>query len=166
MPQDVLDDLKMVAEILSFPGYQPLIRFYIGQALRKDLEKIESVKASELITSLKKHGLTEDQIKGETSLDPRWRSVHEDGSPFPGETHPAMVTLRTGKPTHDVVMGVHTPAGELQWISINTVPLFTSGKSAPHAVIASFADITARTRGPVSSLMRAMTTSAESFSSK
>ena len=63
MPQDVLDDLKMVAEILSFPGYQPLIRFYIGQALRKDLEKIESVHASELITSLKKHGLTEDQIR-------------------------------------------------------------------------------------------------------
>ncbi|MCL4255728.1 MAG: PAS domain S-box protein, partial [Anaerolineae bacterium] len=33
-------------------------------------------------------GLTQDQMKGLTSIDPRWRAIHEDGSPFPGETHP------------------------------------------------------------------------------
>ncbi|PJF27118.1 MAG: hypothetical protein CUN52_14960, partial [Phototrophicales bacterium] len=42
-------------------------------------------------------GLTQEQMKGRTSIDPRWRAIHEDGSPFPGETHPAMVTLQTGK---------------------------------------------------------------------
>ena len=89
-------------------------------------------------------GLTEDQLKGKTSLDPSWRSIHEDGSPFDGEDHPAMVSLRTGKSSNDVVMGVHTPAGELKWIIINTVPVFAAGQPAPHTVIASFADITAR----------------------
>ena len=35
-------------------------------------------------------GLTADQLMGRTPYDARWRAVHEDGSPFPGETHPAM----------------------------------------------------------------------------
>ena len=30
-------------------------------------------------------GLTAAQISGRTSLDPRWRSVHGNGTPFPGE---------------------------------------------------------------------------------
>ena len=63
MPEDVIDDLKLVGEVLGFSGYQPLIRFYIGQCLRKDLEKIETSKTSELISSLKKHGLSEEQIR-------------------------------------------------------------------------------------------------------
>ena len=63
MPEDVIDDLKMVAEVLGFAGYQALVRFYIGQGLRKDLEKVESVKAPELISALKKRGLTESQIR-------------------------------------------------------------------------------------------------------
>jgi PAS domain S-box-containing protein len=29
-------------------------------------------------------GLSADQMMGRTSLDPRWRAIHEDGSPFPG----------------------------------------------------------------------------------
>ena len=63
MPEDVIDDLKMVAEVLGFSGYQPLIRFYIGQCLRKDLDRVESTRTSELITSLKKHGLSDSQIR-------------------------------------------------------------------------------------------------------
>ena len=31
------------------------------------------------------------------------RVQHADGTPFAGEDHPAMVTLRTGKPTTGVV---------------------------------------------------------------
>ena len=47
-------------------------------------------------------GLTRDQMTGRTSIDPRWRAVHEDGSPYPGETHPAMLTLRTGEPVRSM----------------------------------------------------------------
>ena len=50
-------------------------------------------------------GLTIDQLQGRRSVDPRWQAIHPDGSPFPGETHPAMVTLRTGEPQRgDVVV--------------------------------------------------------------
>jgi PAS domain S-box-containing protein len=89
-------------------------------------------------------GLTKDQMMGRTSLDPRWQAIYEDGSPFPGELHPAMVTLRTGEPQTNVTMGVHKPDESLTWISINTRPLFQPNQTKPFAVVASFFDITDR----------------------
>ena len=87
-------------------------------------------------------GLTEDQMAGRTSLDPRWRAVREDGREFPGPEHPAMISLREGIPQRGVVMGVHKPSGELTWISINTAPLFSEGEAKPHGVVTTFSDIT------------------------
>ena len=40
MPVDVLEDLKRVAPIKGMSGYQALIKFYVGQGLRKDLADI------------------------------------------------------------------------------------------------------------------------------
>ena len=71
-------------------------------------------------------GLSYDQMIGKNSVDPSWRSIHEDGSDFPGNTHPAMVTLSTKEPLSDVIMGVHKPNNELTWISINSVPIFSA----------------------------------------
>ncbi|OKH40059.1 hypothetical protein NIES2119_03675 [[Phormidium ambiguum] IAM M-71] len=89
-------------------------------------------------------GLTQEQMMGKTSVDSHWQTIKEDGSPFLGEEHPAMVTLRTGEPCVDVVMGVHKPDGSLTWISINSQPLYKSGNSLPYAVVSSFFDITER----------------------
>ena len=86
-------------------------------------------------------GLSRDQMRGRTSHDPKWRAIHEDGSPFPGETHPAMVTLRTGEPCSQVIVGVHKPDGQLTWISINSEPVFHEGETIPYAVVTSFSDI-------------------------
>ena len=91
-------------------------------------------------------GLTAEQIAGRTTFDPRWQAIHENGSPFPGETHPIVMTLRTGKPYANVIMGVHKPSGELTWISINSQPLFRRGVRKPYAAVASFFDITERKR--------------------
>jgi PAS domain S-box-containing protein len=87
-------------------------------------------------------GLTPEQMMGRKSIDPRWRAIHEDGTPFPGETHPAMVTLRTGEPQSNVIMGVHHPDDTLVWISINSHPLTRPGETQPYAVVTSFTDIT------------------------
>ena len=91
-------------------------------------------------------GLSADQMMGLTSIDPHWNAIHEDGSPFPGETHPAMVTLASGQPCSNVIMGVHKPDGTLTWISINSQPLFHPDATQPYAVVASFTDITERRR--------------------
>ena len=89
-------------------------------------------------------GLSAQQMLGRTSIDPCWQCIHEDGSPFPGEEHPATITLRTGQPQFNVVMGVNKPDGTLTWILINTQPLLRSGEMKPDAVVISFSDITAR----------------------
>src|SRR5262249_47542781 len=91
-------------------------------------------------------GLSAEQMMGRTPHDPRWRAIHEDGSPFPGETHPPMITLRTGQPCTDVVMGVHKPDGTLTWLSINSQPLFRADGQTLAGVVASFEDITDRKR--------------------
>jgi len=60
IPKDVVDDLKRIAPLLGFSGYQPLIRAYIGQGLRVDLERMEgSPELSEFVESLKRHGVDE-----------------------------------------------------------------------------------------------------------
>ncbi|HEY9668588.1 MAG TPA: adenylate/guanylate cyclase domain-containing protein, partial [Coleofasciculaceae cyanobacterium] len=87
-------------------------------------------------------GISTEQMMGWTAIDPRWQTIHEDGSPFPSELHPGMVTLRTGKPQSNVVMGVRKPDGILTWISMNSQPLFQPGAAQPYAVVVSFSDIT------------------------
>ncbi|MGZ4958697.1 MAG: sensor domain-containing diguanylate cyclase [Methylomonas sp.] len=89
-------------------------------------------------------GLSVEQLAGRTSFDPCWQSIHEDGSSFPGERHPAWVTLQTGQPCHNVIMGIHKPDGSLTWLSINSQPLYRPGNAKPNAVVISFADITER----------------------
>lgn len=87
-------------------------------------------------------GLTEDQLYGRTSIDPRWHSIHEDGTDFPGEDHPAMVTLRTSIPQQDVIMGVHKPDGTLTWIKVNARLLHESNTNSLDGVVVVFTDIT------------------------
>ncbi len=87
-------------------------------------------------------GLTENQIMGRDSMDPRWKSVREDGSDFPGSEHPAMICLSTGKPVRNIVMGVNQPNGSQKWILINSVPIFDSTQTKADSVISTFSDIT------------------------
>ncbi len=63
MPEDVIEDLKRVAPLLGFSGYQPLIRAYIGQGLRVDLERFESETVSALVASLKRRGVSDAVIE-------------------------------------------------------------------------------------------------------
>jgi eukaryotic-like serine/threonine-protein kinase len=87
-------------------------------------------------------GLSAQQIMRRSARDPRWRAVREDGSSFPEDEFPAIVTLRTGDPCRDVVMGIHKPDDTLTWISINSQPLFREQENTPYGVISSFSDIT------------------------
>ncbi len=62
MPEDVVEDLKRIAPILGFSGYQPLMRAYIGQGLRVDLERLENNTVNALVESLKRRGVSNDVI--------------------------------------------------------------------------------------------------------
>lgn len=89
-------------------------------------------------------GLTLAQLQGLTAMDPRWRAVHEDGSPMPGDQHPAMLALKSGQPVKDVLMGVQLPDGGYVWVSISATPLFKDGRITQVYTI--FEDVTERHR--------------------
>jgi hypothetical protein len=59
----VIEDLKRVAPLLGFSGYQPLMRAYIGQGLRADLERLEGDTISALVASLKRHGVSDEVLQ-------------------------------------------------------------------------------------------------------
>jgi hypothetical protein len=64
IPDDVVDDLKRIAPRLGFSGYQPLIRAYVGQGLRRDFERLESPPDMQrVVTSLRRHGVNEKVIQ-------------------------------------------------------------------------------------------------------
>lgn len=63
MPEDVVEDLKRIAPVLGFSGYQPLIRAYVGQGMRQDLERLDSDTISELVSGLKRRGVSQDVIE-------------------------------------------------------------------------------------------------------
>ena len=62
IPEDVIEDLKEIAPSLGFSGYQPLIRAYIGQGLRKDQARMEHSQVQVLTESLRKHGIADQVI--------------------------------------------------------------------------------------------------------
>jgi hypothetical protein len=62
MPEDVIDELKEIAPSLGFSGYQPLIRAYIGQGLRRDQARMENSQVRVLTESLRKRGIDDEII--------------------------------------------------------------------------------------------------------
>jgi hypothetical protein len=63
IPEDIVEDLKRIAPLLGFSGYQPLIRAYVGQGLRQDLERLEKQPGiAQLVESLRRQGVAEEVI--------------------------------------------------------------------------------------------------------
>jgi hypothetical protein len=57
MPEDVVQNLKRVAPALGFSSEEALIRYYIGQGLRVDLERLNYLPIQTIIDSLKRQGV-------------------------------------------------------------------------------------------------------------
>ncbi len=90
-------------------------------------------------------GIHGADVEGRSTFDPRWRTIHEDGSPFPPETHPAMLCLRTGNPVRGVVMGIWNPEqGRYRWASLDAIPQRVEGRAGTRRAIVWIADVTDR----------------------
>ncbi len=93
--------------------------------------------------ALEMFGLNKDQFLGRTSFDPGWKVIRENGSDFPGDQHPSMVALQTGKPVLDVTAGVfNTHKQDFVWLKMNAIPQFKNGESKPYQVFVTLHDIT------------------------
>ncbi len=89
-------------------------------------------------------GLTEDELYGRSSFHPEWNVIHEDGSLFPGSTHPVPTAISTKKSVTNVIMGVYRPVTKDRvWLLVNAEPLLDK-KGEVKEVICSFSDITER----------------------
>lgn len=83
-------------------------------------------------------GLSDQELLGRTSTDKQWRSVTQTGEDFPGEQHPAMVSLRTGVPQYDVPMGIEMPSGERRWLRVSSYPVWDDQSEQVQQVITVF----------------------------
>lgn len=88
-------------------------------------------------------GRRPEDMLGLNSSSPVWRTLREDGSPFPSEAHPPIAALRTGQPANSIIMGIYRPDDELVWISINSQPVPGVREGDAIAVVSTFHDITA-----------------------
>ncbi|MFN3557466.1 MAG: PAS domain S-box protein [Bacteroidales bacterium] len=95
-------------------------------------------------------GISLDQMKGKTSMDPRWKMITEEGLDVPGSEHPAMIALRTGQKVGPVTRGIYLPdKNDYIWLAITATPLFRSGETSPFQVYASFEDITLKRKNEI-----------------
>lgn len=83
--------------------------------------------------------LTKDQLLGRDYFDPSWKSIKKDGSPFPGEEHPAMLALKNKKPVQNVIMGIMSGTNNLRWLKVNSIPVEDKGTVLS---VSTFTDIT------------------------
>ncbi len=97
--------------------------------------------------ALRMFGLSRDEFLSRTSINSEWDVIREDGTPLPGSEHPSMLALRTGKPAHDLVVGIFNPQIEgYAWVSVSAIPEFLEGDTAPYQVVVTMHDITLRKR--------------------
>jgi len=92
--------------------------------------------------ALELFGVTEDELIASFSERDRWRSIRLDGSDWAPDDLPVNVTLRTGTPMRDVVMGITRRDGVFLWLSVNTSAIHEDGHV--RAVVCTFSDVTNR----------------------
>jgi PAS domain S-box-containing protein len=87
-------------------------------------------------------GLTMQEMLEYDESNPKWPLIHEDGSPFPNDKLPLTMTLRTGEPQTNVMVGMRTPDRSLHWISTSSRPIFTENDTLPSAALVTMNDVT------------------------
>ncbi|MCM0605418.1 MAG: PAS domain-containing protein [Xanthomonadaceae bacterium] len=123
-------------EVENESNYQTLLQT-MSEGLVVQNSKGEIVQFNEAAMQILE--LSKDELLGKNSKDPRWRAVKSDGSPFPGEQHPAMVALQTGKSQVAVRMGLKFDLQKIKWIQINSLPFERNNEKF---VLSTFSDIT------------------------
>jgi diguanylate cyclase (GGDEF)-like protein/PAS domain S-box-containing protein len=92
------------------------------------------------VTAAELFGSTTEGLVGRAFLDADWGVVHEDGTPYPSNDRPEMITLREGKSTTGTILGFDVVAKARRWLKVNTCLAEVEGVTV--GVISSFIDIT------------------------
>jgi len=87
-------------------------------------------------------GMKTDDLIGKLHNELILEAIHEDGTSYALEEHPAASTLRTGEPVTNQIMGIVLADGQTVWLQVNTHALGLDKAGKPVAVVATFADVT------------------------
>ena len=100
-------------------------------------------RASELL------GISNDQLKGKTAIDPEWKFVNENNSILEREGYPVNRILSSKKPIRNQTFGIRQPGkNNLVWVNVNGFPLF-DGAGQISEIVISFMDITERKQAEI-----------------
>lgn len=86
----------------------------------------------------------EGTLVGMTSTNKSWQPICEDGKILQIEDTPSNLARRTGRPQHNVILGMNRPDGSIRWLSTNAVPIFEKDEEARKLsqILVTFRDIT------------------------
>lgn len=103
-------------------------------------------------------GLPYEQLVGIEPRSPHWRTIRENGMPFEHEQRPSTITLTTGRPVRDVVIGVLVGDAPIRWLKLNCTPIFDAEGRTVTGAVMSMSDITAlkRTESELTEKIRAL----------
>jgi two-component system sensor histidine kinase UhpB len=87
-------------------------------------------------------GLTRDQLLSETLIDSPWQFIQEDGTPCPAGEQLATLTLSTGQPVQNRILGIRLPDARLRWIRMNSHPVHDPKFGGIGGVVTTFVEIT------------------------
>jgi putative aminopeptidase FrvX len=62
LPEQMIEDLKEIAQAKGFSGYQGLIRYYVSQGMRADLEELDRPNLEAVARALKESGVPKKVI--------------------------------------------------------------------------------------------------------
>lgn len=89
-------------------------------------------------------GLTPDQMRGKTAIDPAWCFIHEDGRRAALEDYPVMQALRSDLPIRNLVLGILRPDRPgPTWVHCEAHKVLDACGSLQQIVV-TFFDVTAR----------------------
>jgi PAS domain S-box-containing protein len=87
-------------------------------------------------------GISEkDLLELQTLIPSSATIIRKDGTIFPYNEFPAIVSLETGLPQRNVVMGIKME-DKITWLLVNSQPIINPGEDKPHASVVSLSDIT------------------------
>ncbi len=89
-------------------------------------------------------GLSVDQMRGKTAMDPVWHFVTEDGHPLPPSDYPVNRAISSGQPTRAMVLGIHASVHrQTVWVLASAAPKHDAAGTLTQVVV-DFYDVTAR----------------------
>ncbi len=86
-------------------------------------------------------GRENDEILGKFLEELNLKIIHEDNSAFDHDEFPSTITMKTGEPVLNQILGFERRDGQIVWLQVNTHPLGLNRAGKPNAIVVSFADV-------------------------